>query len=87
MCQSVLILRFTFIKRFDFRFKFKPTEAIEHYEIHTEVYVFGYIFTFAQNDGVRIKKVSSQWLFKTTKGQFGEQSKSRIDELAGNVSI
>ena len=55
---------------------------MNHYEIHTEVCVFGYIFTFAQGDGLRIKKVSPHWLFKTTNGEFGQQS--TVDEYIGN---
>ena len=43
-------------------------------EIHTEVYAYGYLFTFAQGDGIRITEVSPHWLYKTTNGRFGEKS-------------
>ena len=36
--------------------------------------MFGFIFTFAEGDGVRSKKVSPHWLFKTTNGEFGQRS-------------
>jgi len=45
-------------------------------EIHTEVYAYDYIFSFAQNVGVRIAKVSEHWLYEISKGKLGEFSAS-----------
>ena len=58
----------------NFRFEFE-IPVLNQKEIHTEVYVFGYLFTFAQGDGLRITEVSPHWLYKTTNGKFGEKSK------------
>ena len=57
---------------------------MKHKEIHTEVYAYGYLFTFAQGDGIRITEVSPHWLYKTTNGQFGEKSKK--NEIFGRDS-
>ena len=55
-----------------FRFTFEIAGSIR--EIHTEVYAFGYIFSFAQDVGFRYAQVSRHWLYETTKGKFGEYS-------------
>ena len=59
------------LKILNFRFNFKFGSVKE---IHTEVYAYGYIFSFAQDDGLRCAQVSQHWLYETTKGKFGEYS-------------
>ena len=72
-------------KLFQFRFKFQPVPNVNQYEIHTEVYVFGHIFTFAYNDGIRMKEISSSELYKLSNGDFGQQS--QMDQLIGNAIL
>ena len=59
------------LKILNLRFTFKIGSLKE---IHTEVYAYGYIFSFAQDDGLRCAQVSRHWLYETTKGKFGEYS-------------
>ena len=62
-----------------FSFTFKPiSDAVDHVEIHTEVYVFGHIFTFSgrsDNMGINRHEVTPGWLFEISNGQFGKKSK------------
>lgn len=63
----------------NFSFTFKPiSDAVDHVEIHTEVYVFGHVFTFSgrsDNKGINTQEVTPGWLFEITNGQFGKKSK------------
>ena len=47
---------------------------VQQYEIHTEVFAFGHIFTFAHKDGIRMKEITSSELYKLSNGDFGQQS-------------
>ena len=50
---------------------------MNHVEIHTEVYVFGHIFTFsgnANNLGINTQEVTRGWLYEKTNGRFGKRS-------------
>ena len=55
----------------NFRFTF---EVAGIKEIHTEVYAYGYIFSFAMDVGFKCSPVSRHWLWETTKRKFGEYS-------------
>ena len=60
-------------KILNFRFTFNIGSVKE---IHTEVYAYGFIFSFAQDVGFRRSQVSRHWLYETTKGKFGEYSEA-----------
>lgn len=64
-------------------------------EIHTEVYVYGRIYSFAMNEGVRSSNVTRHWLHQMTKGKFEEYSVTEnalgqrfiYDIVPGGVSL
>ena len=69
-----------------FSFTFKPSDAVDHVEIHTEVLVYRHIFTFSgrtDNKGINRKEVTPGWLFEITKGQFGK--KSKFPDFTGKI--
>ena len=61
-----------------FSFTFEPVEDSNHFEIHTELFVHGNIFTFSgkpEDPGICAREVTPGWLHQITNGQFGKKSK------------
>merc|ERR1712131_312386 len=59
-------------------FTFKPVEDSNHFEIHTELFVHGNIFTFSgkpEDPGICAREVTPGWLHQITNGQFGKKTK------------
>lgn len=72
------------------RFKFNPStisKAVGHYEIHTDLYVFGHLITFSglSPEGIRSQQVTPAEIHDLTNGQFGE--KSPFLEFSGLFNI